>query len=133
MQQIHAACFASASYLDALVGRLLDTLDSLGLAAGTRIPYTSDHGFSRGEHYLLGLFHLVEDPLESRNPASEQPQLLARQRLRHWLDPDAVDARAKADQRSLIRRHGGKQAVLQRFGGFSCSPPPGLSWREMNP
>jgi choline-sulfatase len=62
-QEIRAAYFATVTYLDALIGRLLDTLESEGLTETTRIVYTSDHGFSCGDHYIFGLFHLLEESL----------------------------------------------------------------------
>lgn len=64
VQKIRAAYFATISYLDDLVGQLLDTLAELNLADSTRIVYTSDHGFSCGEHYLFGLFHFFEESLK---------------------------------------------------------------------
>lgn len=237
-QRIRAAYFATVSYLDAQVGRLLETLEELNLADSTRVVYTADHGFSCGEHYLFGLFHLfeeslgvplimagpgieagarsstpvshvdlyptllescgvaqdqrevdlygeslwslIEDPTVERKPvvaeyhgtgsvsagyvlrdanfklihfvgmapqlydlfedpgetfnlADVQPYNLDSMmgHLEALLDPEAEDARARAAQRALIERHGGKQAVLEKFGGFSYSPPPGMSWREM--
>ena len=239
VQKVRAAFFATVTYLDALIGRLLDALDELGLADSTRVVYTSDHGFSCGDHYIFGLFHLLEeslsvplimagpdlpigkrystpvshvdlyptllescgvaldsresdlygqslwelfdtasprkplvaeyhatgtlsagyvvrdgdfkliyfvgmapqlydlnsDPLEARDLATELPDKLAHMLdlLRDWLDPEAEDRRAKQDQRALIDRHGGKQQVLETMGGFSYSPPPGLSWRDMSP
>ena len=57
------AYFATVSYLDNLIGRILSTLDELNLSEGTRIIYTSDHGFSCGDHYIFGLFHLFEESL----------------------------------------------------------------------
>ncbi|MDJ0779219.1 MAG: sulfatase-like hydrolase/transferase [Gammaproteobacteria bacterium] len=239
VQQIRAAYFATVTYLDALVGRLLDTLEEQGLAESTRVVYTSDHGFSCGDHYIFGLFHLLEeslgvplimagpdvpagarvatpvshvdlfptlleacgvpvdqrdsglygeslfrlfdgsparkplvaeyhgcctldagyvvrdgnlkliyfvdmppqlydletDPLEANDIATQDPQALARMLslLRDWLDPEAEDRRAKHAQRELIERHGGRREVLRKMGGFSYSPPPGLSWQDMSP
>jgi len=63
VQRIRAHYFATVSYLDDLIGRLLTELDNLGLAETTRVIYTSDHGFSCGEHYIFGLFHLLEESL----------------------------------------------------------------------
>ncbi len=63
VQQVRAAYFATVSYLDDLVGRLLDELNELGLADTTRIIYTSDHGFSCGDHFIFGLFHFYEESL----------------------------------------------------------------------
>ncbi|XP_070819341.1 iduronate 2-sulfatase [Chaetodon trifascialis] len=42
--------YAAVSYVDGLVGRLLSTLDELGLAESTMVVFTSDHGWSLGEH-----------------------------------------------------------------------------------
>ncbi|KAJ8338585.1 hypothetical protein SKAU_G00375510 [Synaphobranchus kaupii] len=42
--------FAAVSYVDAQVGRLLSALDDLGLAKDTMVVFTSDHGWSLGEH-----------------------------------------------------------------------------------
>ncbi len=42
--------YASISYIDALVGRLLDQLDSLGLAENTIVVLWGDHGYKLGEH-----------------------------------------------------------------------------------
>ena len=46
--------------------------------------------------------------------------------LRRVVDPEAVDARARADQRALIEHYGGKAAILAR-GTFRYSPPPGAA------
>uniref|UniRef100_A0A665TC34 Iduronate 2-sulfatase n=1 Tax=Echeneis naucrates TaxID=173247 RepID=A0A665TC34_ECHNA len=42
--------YAAVSYMDTQVGRLLSTLDDLGLADNTIVVFTSDHGWSLGEH-----------------------------------------------------------------------------------
>ncbi|XP_028445013.1 iduronate 2-sulfatase isoform X2 [Perca flavescens] len=42
--------YAAVSYMDAQVGRLLRTLDALGLTNSTMVVFTSDHGWSLGEH-----------------------------------------------------------------------------------
>jgi iduronate 2-sulfatase len=46
--------YASISYIDAQVGRLLDQLDSLGLAENTIVVLWGDHGFKLGEHNAWG-------------------------------------------------------------------------------
>lgn len=42
--------YAAVTYMDAQVGRLLSTLDELRLADSTMVVFTSDHGWSLGEH-----------------------------------------------------------------------------------
>jgi iduronate 2-sulfatase len=48
-EAIHAY-YASISFLDANVGRLLEALDRLGLSGDTIIVFWSDHGYLLGQH-----------------------------------------------------------------------------------
>ena len=56
---LHAA-YASMSYFDAQVGRLVDSLAALGLGENTLVVLTSDHGISWGEHGKWGKHNLWE-------------------------------------------------------------------------
>jgi iduronate 2-sulfatase len=44
------AYYASISFMDAQLGRVLDALDSLGLAENTIVVFWSDHGYNVGQH-----------------------------------------------------------------------------------
>lgn len=56
-----AAYFALCSFLDTNVGRVLDSLDSSGQRANTRIIYTSDHGEMLGNRGLWCKSFMFED------------------------------------------------------------------------
>ena len=49
-QEIKEAYYATISFVDAQVGRILDYLETSGLDKNTLIVFTSDHGYHLGEH-----------------------------------------------------------------------------------
>ncbi|MBT6157622.1 MAG: sulfatase [Planctomycetaceae bacterium] len=49
-RQAIQAYYASITFADAQVGRILDALDETGLAKNTVVVFTSDHGYHMGEH-----------------------------------------------------------------------------------
>lgn len=55
------AYYASISYMDAQVGRVLSTLDKLGLKDNTIVVFTSDHGYLLGHHHKYQKQHLFEE------------------------------------------------------------------------
>lgn len=55
------AYYASISYMDAQVGRVLDALDENGLADSTIVVFASDHGYLLGHHHKFQKQHLFEE------------------------------------------------------------------------
>ncbi|MEM1223540.1 MAG: sulfatase [Verrucomicrobiota bacterium] len=49
-QEILQAYYASITYMDRQVGRLLESVDQLGLRENTIVVFLSDHGYLLGEH-----------------------------------------------------------------------------------
>lgn len=56
-----AAYYALVSFLDDNIGRVLGALEQAGLAADTRVIYTSDHGDNLGNHGLWGKSVMYEE------------------------------------------------------------------------
>ncbi|MCM2374754.1 sulfatase [Aporhodopirellula aestuarii] len=55
------AYYASISFMDAQVGRVLDALEERGLADNTIVVFTSDHGYLLGHHHKFQKQHLFEE------------------------------------------------------------------------
>jgi iduronate 2-sulfatase len=55
------AYYASVSYMDAQVGRVLRTLEDEGLKDNTIVVFTSDHGYLLGHHHKFQKQHLFEE------------------------------------------------------------------------
>jgi uncharacterized sulfatase len=78
LRKAQAVYYGMVSFTDQHVGRILDTLDRLGVADQTLVVYTSDHGEYLGQHGLItkGAFHYedgIRVPLLARWPGQIQP------------------------------------------------------------
>jgi choline-sulfatase len=230
VQRALAGYFGLVSFLDENIGKILKALEDAGLAADTRVAYTSDHGDNLGTRALWGkatmyeesagipmilagpdvpqgaacptpvdlcdlaatildavgagdaiaelkldgaslldlanrppvdrtalsqfhsygpdgqymlrtlrwkyihhvafppqLFDLENDPEEMHDlgtdPALATTRAELEARLRNILDPEAVDAAAKADQARAIAAHGGEEAIRKRERAAYTLPP----------
>jgi len=55
-RNIIAKYYGLVTYIDTQIGRILGTLDELGMAGNTAVIYTADHGDNMGEHGLFAKF-----------------------------------------------------------------------------
>jgi len=73
--------YASVSYMDALIGELVQSLDALGLRENTTIVLWSDHGYFLGEHGLWTkhstFYEAVKIPLLISSPEYAKNQKTA--------------------------------------------------------
>jgi arylsulfatase A-like enzyme len=76
-RRLRWAYFASVSYVDAQVGKVLDALDSLGLATNTIVVLWGDNGWCLDDYNLLGKHIVLERgvhcPLIIRTPRMTFP------------------------------------------------------------
>jgi choline-sulfatase len=107
---------------------VLSQYHAAGAAAGA---FMLRQGAWKYIHYIgmpPELYDLATDPEEmhdlGRKPDQSDRIAAFERALRGILDPEAVDARAKASQRALVDKHGGREAVLKK-GGFGATPAPG--------
>ena len=60
-RELRHGYYATISYMDAQIGRVLAELDRLGLRENTIIAFASDHGFHLGEHDFWAKVSLLDE------------------------------------------------------------------------
>lgn len=111
-----ALTYGSISCIDDNVGRILATLQTLGLAADTIVAFTSDHGDLMGEH---GVF--LKMPFHWRG-LSRVPFV--------WHDPRAPGPVGGAALQAACGTLDIARTVLEAAG---CAPPAGMQGRNLLP
>lgn len=123
------------SLLEAARGRLpartvLSEYHAVASPSGSYMIRRGRYKYIHYVGYAPMLFDLEEDPYERRDLAGvpEYATELAacEAQLRAMLDPEAVDRLARDDQRRMVERLGGKEAIMKR-GAVRHSPPPGVA------
>lgn len=101
---------------------------ALGTEAGVYLLRNRRYKYVHYTHSRPQLFDLLDDPDECIDLAASmdhQPVVAAMEaELRAMLDPEGVDAQAKADQMAKVASLGGIDVIRQR-GSFENSPVPG--------
>lgn len=101
---------------------------ALGTEAAIYMLRNRRYKYVHYTHSRPQLFDLLADPDECNDLAASpehQPIVAAMEaELRGLLNPEAVDAQAKADQKAKVASLGGEEALRQR-GSFENSPVPG--------
>lgn len=115
IQRVIRVNYAMISFVDDEIGRILATLDQLGLTKNTLVVFTGDHGETLGNHHLLlkgPLFYegAVRVPLLMRwsghLPAGELDNLWERLDYRHLrteLEQVLLDVLVATEHRSQPR------------------------------
>ena len=103
-KQSIAAYYASVTFMDQQVGRLLDALDRLDLRKNTVVIFTSDHGYNLGEHTMWQKLSLFEEsvrvPLIISAPGFERSAGKSSEALVELVDlyPTIADLAGLADK-----------------------------------
>jgi arylsulfatase A-like enzyme len=123
---------AAISYVDDLIGRLVDVLDATGLADNTTIILWGDNGFHLGEKLHWRKFALWEEA--TRVPLIVVPPAPRRQRITTPVSlidifPTVIDL---AGATSLAPIDGHSLVPLMQSPGTSRPSPVAMSWKEGN-
>ena len=125
------AYYASVSYVDAQIGRVMDSLDELGLADNTIVVLWGDHGWNLGEHDFWGKHNTFNNSLQvplivcapGAKTNNRTPKLVELVDLYPTLcDLAGLPSAANLQGESFVGllndpNDGGKEAVFSRWSG----------------
>jgi iduronate 2-sulfatase len=123
------AYYASTTFMDAQVGRVLDALEKLKLADKTIVVFMSDHGYHLGEHGLWQKMSLFENsarvPLIIYDPRAKGNGKSCLRTV------ELVDLHATLADLAGLSAPDGKDAKVPKLDGVSLKPlldDPGAKW-----
>lgn len=86
LKSVTRGYYAMISEVDSWVGKILDTLDELGIADNTIVVFTSDHGEWLGEHYKYGKGFWAPDVISRVPMIIKVPKTLGGAEGRHVVE-----------------------------------------------
>lgn len=119
-RQAIAGYYASVTFMDEQVGRLLSALDRLDLRKNTVVVFTSDHGYNLGEHHCWQKLSLFEEsarvPLLVSAPGFEHTAGQASNNIVELIDlyPTLADLAGLADKAPSILQGAGLRPLLEQ-------------------
>ena len=119
------AYYASVSYVDALIGKILDELKTLELDENTIVVLWGDHGWHLGEHNFWGKHNTLNNALQA--PLIVRAPRMPRGIVTHAL-VEFVDIYP-----SLCELAGMARPESHKLAGYSFAPllsRPDLPWKE---
>jgi hypothetical protein len=132
-RRLHHGYYACVSYIDSLVGRLLDELERLELAEDTIVILWGDHGFQLGERSLTGKHNTFDlslrVPVILRVPGSDSVRVFVPKHSspastsfppssnwRGWRNRITSRASALPVLRRILRRHSATVSIAGSSG-----------------
>jgi arylsulfatase len=86
IQQVRAIHYGMINFIDYTIGRVIDTLEHLGLVEDTIIIFTSDHGDSMGAHGLIQKQNMFYDSFTHVPLIVSWPGIIKASRCSHLIE-----------------------------------------------
>jgi arylsulfatase A-like enzyme len=123
LAKIYAVYLGMNSYVDAMLGKLMETLESTGLSENTTIIVCSDHGDWAGDYGLVEKWpnamddHMVRVPLIIKSPGNKAGHIVKEQVEMFDIMPTVLElAGLKAEHTHFA------QSLVSQLGGAAGDP-----------